>query len=117
MKLQDLQLYQENNKYYLSANFLYENKIGFYDLSIPKIELPISPSCCEVNLNSGYDDCNVPYKIVDVDFGFGLLYAKQFNDKGDFFTLTCLEEKVHEMTLDEIEKALGYKIKLKEKTK
>ena len=114
MKLNDLQLYQENNKYYLSAKFFYEDKRGYYELSIPKIELPVSSSCCEVNLNSGYDVLDVPYKIVDVDFGFGLLYAKQFNDKGDFFTLTCLEEKVHEMTLDEIEKELGYKIKLKE---
>jgi len=113
MKLTDLQLYQENNKYYLSAKFFYEDKQGYYEASIPKIDLHISPDC-EVNISSGYDCFNVPYKIVDVDLGFGLLYAKPFNEKGDFFTLTRLEEKVHEMTLDEIEKALGYKIKLKE---
>ena len=114
MILNDLQLYKENNKYYLSAIFDYEDKKGFYELSVPKIEFPVSQHC-EVNLVSGHDELNVPYRIVDVDLGFGsLLYAKSFNSEGDFFKLTCLEEKVHEMTLDEIEKALGYKIKLKE---
>lgn len=112
MILKDLQLYKENNKYYLSAIFDYENKKGFYELSVPKIEFPVSQHC-EVNLTSGYDELHVPYRIVDVDLGFGkILYAKSFNDEKDFFTLTCLEEKVHKMTLGEIEKELGYKIEL-----
>lgn len=111
MKLTDLELYQENNNYYLSVKFLHEDKKGYYEVSIPKIDLHISHDC-EVNISSGYDVFGVPYKIVDIDLGFGLLYAKPFNEKGDLFTMTCLEEKIHKMTLAEIEKELGYKIEL-----
>ncbi len=114
MHLTDLQLYQENNKYYLSAKLLHEDKRGYYEMSIPKINLNISQDC-EVNITSGCDCFGAPYRTVDVDLGFGRLYAKPFNNKGDHIVYTCLEEKVHEMTLDEIEKTLGYKIKLKEK--
>lgn len=111
--LKDLQLYKENNKYYLSALFDYEDKKGFYELSIPKIKLPVTRDV-EANICSGWDDYNHPYRVVDVDFGFGKLYAEPFNDQGALFALTCIEEKVHKMTLAEIEKELGYKIELRE---
>lgn len=113
MKLTDLQLYKENNQYYLSAIFFHEDKKGYYELSVPKIKLPVSQDC-EVNMTSGCDCFNKAYKTVDVHLGFGSLSAKPFNDKGDLLTLTCLEEKVHKMTLAEIEEELGYKIELKE---
>lgn len=112
MTVKDLQLYKENNKYYLSALFDYEDMVGRYEVTIPKIKLPISSNCSlshEVENSFGK-----PLHTVIVDFGFGGLYAESFSDADHFFTMTCLEEKVHEMTLDEIEKALGYKIKLKE---
>ncbi len=114
MHLTDLQLYKEDDKYYLCAKFLHEDKRGLHEVSIPKIEFPVSPNC-DVSLNSGYDSSYVPYRNVQVDFGFDtLFYARSFNDEGHLFTITCIEEKVHEMTLAEIENTLGYKIKLKE---
>lgn len=115
MHLTDLQLYKEDDKYYLCAKFLHEDKGGVHEVSIPKIEFPVSPNC-DVSFNSGWNDVNTPFRFIAVDFGFvnTLFYAKPFNDEGHLFTMTCLEEKVHEMTLAEIEKALGYKIKLKE---
>jgi hypothetical protein len=114
MKLTDLQLHKENGKYYLSAIFLHEDNKGIYEASIPKIEFPI-PLECELNSTSYVDSWNrtVHYE-ANVDFGFCKLDVLPFDGKDKFFTMTCLEEKVHEMTLDEIEKALGYKIKLKE---
>ena len=39
--IKDLQLYKENNKYYLSALVEHEDKRGVYEVSIPKIEFPI----------------------------------------------------------------------------
>ena len=110
--IKDLQLYKENNQYYLSALFDYEDKRGFYELSVPKIKLPIFQNC-ELNINSYYNDWD-KNKTVDIDFGFGILNVKPFNDKGDFFIVKCLDEKIHKMTLAEIEKELGYKIELKE---
>ena len=110
MTVDDLQLYKENNKYYISAHFFYEDKKGFYEVSIPKIRLPVSSDICiDIVSSDGISD-------ISIDFGFGKLKAEPYDDQNHYYTLTCLEEKVHEMTLDEIERALGYKIKLKENT-
>lgn len=115
MILKDLKLYQENNKYYLSAILYYENEKGIYEMSIPKIALPISPDI-EVNLESYYDIWTKITKTGNVDFGFGRLSIKPFDDEGNLLTMTCIEEKVHKMTLAEIEKELGYKIELQKET-
>ena len=81
-------------------------------MSIPKIEFPIAKNC-SVNIMSGEYDFK-PYTTVSIDFGLGELYAEPFDDSGHYYTVTCIEEKVHKMTLAEIEKKLGYKIELKE---
>jgi hypothetical protein len=106
--LKDLQLYKEKNKYYFSALLDFEDKKGFYEISIPRIRLPISLDCAIDYTSSIYGE-----NLVEVDLGFGKLYAEPFGDKNSLFTVTCLEEKVHEMTLAEIEKELGYRIKIK----
>jgi hypothetical protein len=49
----------------------------------------------------------------EVDIGFGympLVYEDPRNKI--FYTETVIEEKTHEMTLDEIEEKLGYKVKI-----
>ena len=107
--LKDLQLYKEDGIYYLSALIGYEDNYGVYDISIPKIEFPVTTHL------HGYITTCCGNKAVSLDLGFGEMYAKPVGDTNTFFTITCVEEKVHEMTLADIEKELGYKIKLKEK--
>lgn len=111
--LKDLKLYKEHDKHYLSALLEYEDKRGIYEVSIPKIELPIASDC---SIDYTYEASgHRPNTIVTVDFGFGKLYAAPVDDDNKlYFTLTCIEEKVRKMTLAEIEKELGYKIELKE---
>ena len=112
MTVKDLQLYKENNKYYLSALLDREDKKGYYEVSVPKIKLPISPYCdiyTETDTHFG-----IPHCTVTIDFGFGGLYVEPFDDKNNYYTVKCIDEKVHKMTLAEIEKELGYKIELKE---
>lgn len=41
-------------------------------------------------------------------------YAEPFDNDENYYTVTCVKEKVHKMTLADIEKELGYKIELKE---
>lgn len=108
----DLQLYKENNNYYLSALITHEDKNGVYKVSIPRIKFPVASECI-IN-HTRYPGCST---IVSLDFGLGELYAEPVNENDHYFTITCLEEKVHEMTLAEIERELGYKIKLKENKK
>lgn len=116
MIIKDLQLYKEDDKYYLSALFSHEDKNGYYELSVPKIVLPIS-ECCAVNQTiDSYDYRCATRHTVSANLGFGELSVKPFDDDGNFFKLTCLEEKRYKMTLSEIEKALGYKIELQEES-
>lgn len=113
LKLKDLQLYKEDNKYYLSAVFEQEDETGFYEISVPKILLPIAPNC-SVDVDTCTTIFGVLYNYVAVDFGVVRLYAEPFDNKKNFYTKKLISEKAHEMTLEEIERELGYRIKLKE---
>ena len=110
--IKDLQLYKENNKYYLSALVEHEDKRGVYEVSIPKIEFPIGRNCIieTTTAERNYKPCT----IVSINFGLGKLYVEPFDSDENYYTVTCVEEKVHKMTLADIEKELGYKIELKE---
>lgn len=115
MILKDLQLYKENDKYYFSAIFHQEDNKGIYEIAVPKIEFPVEPQC-QLNSTSYMDSWSREvHCTANIDFGFCELDVAPFDGKNKFFITKCLEEKVHEMTLAEIEKELGYKIKLKEK--
>lgn len=114
LKLKDLQLYKENDKYYLAAVFDQEDEAGFYEISVPKILLPIAPNC-SIDIDVGTTLFGVILNdIVTVDFGIVRLYAEPFDNERNFYTQKLISEKTHEMTLEEIERELGYKIKLKE---
>lgn len=117
MTVKDLQLYKENNKWYLAAVFNYEDKKGYYEISVPKIELPIYN--CQISNESSYDVLYGYQNTAKVDFGFCVLNAIPVDaDKHEtLFTMKCIEEKIHPVTLTEIEKELGYRIKLKEEIK
>ena len=110
--IKDIQLYKENNKYYLSALVEYEDERGIYEISIHKIEFPIGRNCIieTTTAERNYKPCT----IVSINFGLGKLYAEPFDNDENYYTVTCVEEKVHKMTLADIEKELGYKIELKE---
>ena len=115
MILKDLQLYKENNKYYLSALLDQETKKGYYEVSVPRIRLPITFGC---SINTETDTYfGVPHRTVTIDLGFAELSVEPFDDDNNYYTEKCIGEKVHEMTLDEIEKELGYKVKLKKENR
>ena len=103
--IKDLKLYKEDNQYYLSALIAHEDKKGFYEVSMPKIRFPVQYECYIDITENKFERC------VSLDFGLGKLYAEPTDDK-TYFTMTCLEEKVHKMTLTEIEKILGYKVEI-----
>ena len=110
--IKDLQLYKENNRYYLSALVDHEDDRGVYEISIPKIELPVERNCI---IDQTVTDRNYkPHTVVSINFGFGKLYADPFDNNENYYTVTCVEENVHTITLADIEKELGYKIELKE---
>lgn len=113
LKLKNLQLYKENDKYYLSAIFDQEDEAGFYEIFVPKILFPIAPNC-SMDIDIGTAIFGMLYNTVAVDFGIVRLYAEPFDNEKNFYTKKLISEKAHAMTLEEIERELGYKIKIKE---
>ena len=110
-KLKDLQLHKEklsefSETYYLSAVYHYEDNAGFYEVTIPRIVLPICKPSIKQNMYY-YDtmpECHI-------DIGLGDL--RMVPDKeGNCYYQKLIREKVHDMTLEEIEKKLGYKVRV-----
>lgn len=112
-KLKDLQLHKEEtentNGWYLSAVYQHENEVGIYEVTIPKIWLPIrygepiiTTSVCKSTYLSAEST---------IDLGFGELTICR-DDRGHNFYEKLIEEKIKDMTLDEIEKKLGFKVRV-----
>ena len=112
-ELKDIQLFEEDGQYYLKLKYLLEDEHRISELNIPKVELPFNAKlypyiysnfCCgpenRYTLQSSYGE---PLKIVPV---------RPFNKCPVCYTETTIKEKHKEMTLAEIEKKLGYKIKI-----
>jgi hypothetical protein len=112
MIVKDLQLYKEDDRYYLKAILFHEDKKGYYEITIPKIKFPIS-NHASINTETTHDIWYGTQRTAHIDFGFGGLEIIPDKSTDTFYTSICLEEKVHKMTLAEIEKELGYKIELK----
>lgn len=107
-KLKDLQLYKEEDGYYLAAIYHHENDKGIYEVTIPKIHLFIMKEpIMKIPLQryGRYEEAPT------IDLGFG--DCDICKDKNDhLFTEKLIEEKVHDLTLSEIEKKLGYKVRV-----
>ena len=111
-ELVDLQLHKEEleksaETYYLSATYRYENDRGIYEVTIPKILLPIR----DVIMKTPMSATHIRYAETFVDIGFGDLLVLP-DDDGRMIYEKLIEEKVHDMTVTEIEKKLGYKIRV-----
>lgn len=109
-KLTKLELYSENDEYYLRAEYevIYTHRKT--KITIPKIRLPLfnNPLIIKgvVNLDSMYTK-----PTHEINIGFGELEMCD-DHKGNFMYEEVLEEYVQKMTIDEIEKKLGYKVEI-----
>ena len=114
--LKNLNLYEKSGQYFLSAEYLYEDNKGKYRMLIPAISLPfyISDEFPHIESYHGTTD----WSHINVNgHEFNLCNGECFTEKAGKiknvqYVIETLETKVHEMTIDEIEKKLGYKIKI-----
>lgn len=104
-KLTDLKLGKDKDGYFLTAKYLREDDHTVTEVTIPKLLLPIR-NYPNVECEHGY--FGLVYRI---DIGFGELVACK-DDKLGHFSEKVVKEKVTEMTLAEVEKKLGYKVKI-----
>ena len=98
------ELYKDGEKYYLRLDFDYENDFGIYKGHIDKIEFDLrlkEVNCESVKLykpSIGHDK-EISFKVCETPIG-------------ELFNISLVKEKVCEMTIEEIEKKLGRKIKI-----
>lgn len=101
---------EEGGQFYLSITCRCENESQVSLIDIPRVILPLDKhSPLEVTWENSYHRYAVPER-VRLHLGDHDFYLK--SHCGKYFTETVVEEKIHELTLDEIEKKLGYKVKI-----
>ena len=112
VELKDISLKKDFNGYYLAAKFKVEDSHSIRELDVPHIRFIDK---------THWRDWVMIEEINDVDddrayinFGFGALPLDYGLSNGyrALFTEKVLEEKYKEMTLEEIEKKLGHKVKI-----
>lgn len=103
--LTKLDLFKDDDTYFFSATYRLEDDFGIKEINFPKILAPISSSRISIT-DVGHD-----FAMVDLG-GDVRTYAYRGGEHNAIFTETVIEEKIHEMTMDELEKKLGYKVKI-----
>lgn len=109
-----IELYQEDERYYFKIDFDYEDDYAYYKGQIERV--PFDFRLHSMKMHSADYLFNMKTKMM-VDLGLHENMEVYPNKNGDYFTLTVVKEKTHEMTMEEIEKKLGYKVKIVSKSK
>ena len=112
VKLTKFALEQDERGYYLAATYRVEDDHAIREIDIPKIRLSLDKKRFSIKLEHDPYAC---HRVGYVNLGFGELpldWDVTSDGQAYLYTDKILEEKYTEMTLDEIEKKLGHKIKI-----
>ena len=110
---QEFELYKEDGKYYLRIDFDYENEYGLYKGYVDKIKFDMLLTGVEYNQYGSSQNAKAEF-IVPTNEGYTTRCSFDIltGSKNNLFTIELVKEKVQEMTVEEIEKKLGHKIKI-----
>lgn len=115
-KLISLTLNTDGYVYYLTAVFEVEVPDGIYEVTIPKINIPIDVGQVDIDIFETPDLYSDPSVYSELKAIFCTGYNKFQLDKqnGIFYQAKLIKEKTHDITLKEIQDKLGYKIRIVE---
>ena len=111
VKLIDKQVYEEDGLLYLCLTYEFENDEGKYNLYIPKISLDIKTNDIPIINCALYNFVNNEEYMYDFRAGAHNYILKPKDSKEEFYTYK-IETKEKKMTVEEIEKELGYKVQI-----
>ena len=120
VELASITPFKENGYWYLKLVYKYENKMGKHTVVIPKTSLPF-PQLTLPNID-GRGPCNTNHYMICSDMialhssACDLAIERGVTEHSCYFDIIT-EYSTREMTLDEIEKELGYKVKIINKEK
>lgn len=112
--LKDAQIYMQDGIRYLKLVYRYEDKDGIHELTIPQVEFPFGN---RLNLKHIYET-NPALRRVSIrlctegDVANVYLHDTKSSDGMVYYLDRIIKHKPKKMTIEEIEKKLGYKIKI-----
>ena len=113
--LKDAELIKEDGKYYITAKYDLETDYDIREFTVERVPLPLNN---EARIDHMPDEelwfDNNPrmhiYKRTIVDLGYGKIMVP--NEGRIFIKEEIIKGKTQELTLEEIEQKLGYKVKI-----
>lgn len=116
--------FKEDDLWYLKLIYKYENENGKHTVVIPKASIPFNQQCLPIIRSSpSYNECLVEYPYIECRDSMilhkstcDLAIERGVKEPAYYFNIIT-EYATKEMTLDEIEKELGYKVKIVNKKK
>ena len=111
VELSKVEFSEDEQGYYLDLTYTIEDDRSIQTCHIPRLRLPIHRHDFNVTFRESDFYLGSMYYEHVADIGFGEM--KLLPDKGgNCYYVTLVEEKTKEMTLAEIEKKLGHKVKI-----
>lgn len=118
-ELKSLEVYEDDGEFFLKAIYIYENDIGVYEVTIPRIKtgfLRWHPPVLEEHEEPPYHYRMGMTTTTLVANGYRYDVALYRGDNrqpnGYYWLKKELSKKVREMTIEDIEKQLGYPVKI-----
>ena len=105
MKITSVKL-NKNPCYSLDIKYELETPTEIREFHLPNVQIPLNAEHLWIGADRG---CYGIY--YDVDVGFGVTKLNR-DSKGNAYYERVIQEKTKEMTLEEIEKKLGHKVKI-----
>ena len=112
--LKDAQIYIQDGSRYLKLVYEYEDSYGIHELTIPQVEFPFGN---RLNLKHVYETNPALRRLsirlcTEGDVANVFLYDTKTDDGFMYYTDKIIKHKPKKMTLEEIERELGYKIEI-----
>lgn len=112
--LKDAQIYIQDNTRYLKLVYEYEDSFGIHELTIPQVEFPFGN---RLNLIHIYENNPIWQGLsirlcTEGDVTNVYLHDTKSDDGVVYYTDKIIKRKPKKMTLEEIERELGYKVEI-----
>lgn len=106
------ELYKEEDKYYLRLDFDHENDFGIFKGHVDKINFDLKLREVKVESSQFERKAIVTLYKPMGRYGKDISFDVSKTPIGELFNITLVKEKVQEVTIEEIEKKFGHKIKI-----
>lgn len=115
--VKEVKFYEENGKYYANVTYVTEDNSSIKEINYPKVYIPFIDECREIEMDYKTDKeipsfsriRNTQYLVINRLIQYPLDAG---GDCGRTCVVKVIKEKTQKMTVEDIEKKLGYKIEI-----